>query len=115
MTALTTGEILTLCGELEHSPECIWSGPSRVFFTTEDGRNWTDSSCAVPYVPPPCTCGYFDKLRSGRAKLKAMASAEGIEVRYINPRESRGYVDIVQKIGRAISCFGGEYDVEVRH
>ena len=66
--------MMVLSGDLAHAPECIWSDGAQMFYVDEDGGQWCDEEATVPYVDPPCTCGYFRHLRSGQAKLRAALS-----------------------------------------
>ena len=71
MLTLTRGETLVLCGDLEHAPDCVYSGPAIAYFRSPDGSTWADAARTIPYVIPKCGCGYFDMLESARAKLRA--------------------------------------------
>lgn len=74
MHELTTTEMGVLCGELEHAPSCAWTD-GQAFYVDDAGGEWVDEEATVPYVEPPCTCGYFAHLESARAKLRAAMAA----------------------------------------
>lgn len=73
---LSVTEMLALAGDLSHSPNCPWEDSSSVVAVMDAyGNLWTDYTLTVPYVEPPCTCGYFVHVKSGREKLRAMIKA----------------------------------------